>query len=169
VIGALLFSAVRLGPLLLKLKWIPGWPMFLSQIMDGGCWIFLYIWTAPLWKVTQKQMKRRVVWCAVVAAFAVAMGILTSFFGGKQVSDYIYSPNRKNTAVIIENNASYGDSEAIFPVRGRFLYEQETGNYFSMEKQMGNAYTYQWIGENTLEIEFIIDGKDIGWTQYINW
>jgi len=119
-------------------------------------------------------MEVRVVFGALFAVIVVAAGIWTSFFRGVQVTGYMHSPNRKNTAVVIvHKSTTVDDSEAIYPVRAKLLYERKSENYVFRGNPMKSTCTYKWIDEGTMEIVIdygaTFDGKSFVITEYIRW
>ncbi|MCL2298759.1 MAG: hypothetical protein FWC27_01270, partial [Firmicutes bacterium] len=97
---------------------------------------------------------------ASAAAIIIWLGIAAwNGFGEGRVSEYIRSPGGTNTAVVIDNGA-----EVAFPLRARFFYECGREGKDVLQHE---SWTYEWIGENTLEFHVkMFDGEIV--TERVN-
>jgi len=174
-VGLVVFYLICRLPPLFGLKWLPGWPTFLSMAPVFIIYPMMFI-LRPSQKKNAQKWKRPV---AIAATLVVAIGVTVALtwasfkMDSKKVIEYLHSPNRKNIAVVFESRSErFGDSKTIYPVRARLLYERKTDNYAHIFNRGLETYAYSWIDENTLEIVTDygeIGGKDFIMTSYIRW
>jgi len=172
-------------PMFFGLRWIPGWPsffMYLAAPLIGLPFAWLLLRAAPKTDMNTQQKRYRLIGILVAVPIFFAAATIANFSRYPKTVEYLHSPNRVNTAVVLEEpNKFYHilkeyipteteTNKTVYPVRAWVFYEKEqrAGLITGSESV---KQTYRWVDDNTLEFIMTVtsfDGID-PLTTYINW
>ena len=112
----------------------------------------------------------------------IALVCFLGFYGYPKTVDYLHSPNRARTAVVLEDKSEFPsltedfpwmnlNTKVVYPVRAWVFYEKEQGVGLITDNE-NRKQTQAWIDDNTLEFVLtftgVFDGID-PFIEYIRW
>lgn len=182
-INPILWAIFELVPLLFGLHWIPGWPkayMYLIAFIISIPVIWCLFGRRPMPGLSEKQ---KLIRYAAAAAGLVVMAVLSisrGFSSYPKTVEYMHSPNRANTAVVLEEpNVLYKlkglmpwepeTNKTVYPVRAWVFYEKKQGQGLIASRE-SMEQSYRWIDDDTLEFvtTFVTSEMD-PIAEYIKW
>ena len=149
-----------LTPVFFGLEWIPGWPKLCMNSAAFAIAVLLGLLLGrkkePRPKLEKKQIRKFLLLLPIVVSLLGVSLYLYSFVGYPKTVEYLHSPNRVNTAVVLRDK---NDGKSLYRVRMRVFYERKTITGLHPE------YTCRWIDDTTIEFA----DTNSSWKNHYEW